>query len=99
MQDGIRLLGYRPHADVRRPANSRTNSLALVLPLREGVRLPMVMRFVISVVTAALKHEMDVHNEAVLSWVVDCLRAEGRRCPTTSPWSRSVRTSSASGWH
>jgi DNA-binding LacI/PurR family transcriptional regulator len=34
--------------------------LALVLPLREGVHLPVVMRFASSVVTTAREHDMDV---------------------------------------
>lgn len=60
VQESIQLLGYHPHAGARALASSRTNVLALVLPLREGVHLPVVMRFVTSVVTAAREHDMDV---------------------------------------
>ncbi|WP_434443177.1 LacI family DNA-binding transcriptional regulator [Lentzea sp. E54] len=59
VRDSIQQLGYRPHAGAWAQA-SRTNVLALVLPLREGVHLPVVMRFVTSVVTAARAHDMDV---------------------------------------
>ncbi|KOV82940.1 LacI family transcriptional regulator [Nocardia sp. NRRL S-836] len=60
VRESIQLLGYHPHAGARALASSRTNVLALVLPLREGVQLPVVMRFVTAVVTAAREHDMDV---------------------------------------
>ena len=60
VRESIQLLGYQPHAGARALASSRTNVLALVLPLREGVHLPVVMRFVTSVVMAARAHDMDV---------------------------------------
>ncbi len=61
VRESIRSLGYhRPQAGARTPVNSRTNVLALVLPLREGVRLPEVMRFVTAVVSAARQQSMDV---------------------------------------
>ena len=60
VRESIQLLGYHPHAGARALASNRTNVLALVLPLREGVQLPVVMRFVTSVVTAAREHDMDV---------------------------------------
>ncbi|KJK46290.1 LacI family transcriptional regulator [Lentzea aerocolonigenes] len=61
VRDSIQSLGYHhPRAGVRAPANSRTNVLALVLPLREGVRVPAVMRFVTAVVSAARQQGMDV---------------------------------------
>ncbi|GGN08002.1 LacI family transcriptional regulator [Lentzea pudingi] len=58
VRESIQLLGYRPHAGLS--ARARTNVLALVLPLREGVHLPVAMRFVTSVVTSARGHDMDV---------------------------------------
>lgn len=60
VRESIQSLGYHPHAGARSLASSRTNVLALVLPLREGVHLPVVMRFVTSVVTAARAQDMDV---------------------------------------
>ncbi|MEV6618713.1 LacI family DNA-binding transcriptional regulator [Streptomyces sp. NPDC051051] len=56
----IAELGYRPHAGARALAGRRSNVLALVVPLRAGVHVPVVMRFVVSVVTAARRHDHDV---------------------------------------
>ncbi|MDX8055709.1 LacI family DNA-binding transcriptional regulator [Lentzea sp. BCCO 10_0798] len=60
VRDSIRLLGYHPHAGARALATNRSNVLALVLPLRPGVYLPVLMRFVTAVVTTARWHDMDV---------------------------------------
>ncbi|MGW6443005.1 LacI family DNA-binding transcriptional regulator [Lentzea sp. NPDC055074] len=82
VRESIRLLGYRPLAAVRGPVG-RTNVLALVLPLREGVHLPVVMRFVTSVVTAARAHGMDLllvtadQGAAGLRRVADSGRVDG----------------------
>lgn len=56
----IDSLGYRPHAGARALASSRANVLALVLPLRSGIHVPVVMQFAIAVVTAAREHNHDV---------------------------------------
>ncbi|MFI9339702.1 LacI family DNA-binding transcriptional regulator [Streptomyces sp. NPDC052773] len=56
----IRALGYRPHAGVRAPADGRPNVLALVLPLRAGVHVPVAMEFAAAVVTAAETYDHDV---------------------------------------
>jgi DNA-binding LacI/PurR family transcriptional regulator len=56
----IAKLGYRPHAGARALASSRANVVALVLPLRSGVHLPVVMQFAVSVVTSAREHDHDV---------------------------------------
>jgi DNA-binding LacI/PurR family transcriptional regulator len=53
-------LGYRPHAGARALASSRSNVIALVVPLRTGVHVPVVMRFAVSVVTTARLHDHDV---------------------------------------
>ena len=58
--EAITSLGYRPHAGARALASSRANVLALVLPLRTGIHVPVVMQFAISVVTAAREHDHDV---------------------------------------
>jgi DNA-binding LacI/PurR family transcriptional regulator len=60
VRESIRALGYRPHAGARALASSRANVLALVLPLRSGVHVPVVMQVAISVVTAAREHDHDV---------------------------------------
>jgi DNA-binding LacI/PurR family transcriptional regulator len=60
VESSIRELGYRPHAGARALASSRSNVLALVMPLRTGVGVPVVMQIAISVVTTARGHDHDV---------------------------------------
>ncbi|WP_199431633.1 LacI family DNA-binding transcriptional regulator [Qaidamihabitans albus] len=60
VESSIRRLGYHPHAGARALASSRTNVLALVVPLRTDIHVPVVMRFVTSVVTAAREYDHDV---------------------------------------
>jgi len=60
IEESIRELGYRPHAGARALASSRSNVLALVIPLRAGIHVPVVMQFAVSVVTAARGHDHDV---------------------------------------
>ncbi|MBB4933361.1 DNA-binding LacI/PurR family transcriptional regulator [Lipingzhangella halophila] len=56
----IASLGYQPHAGARALASSRSNVIALMLPLRPGIHVPVVMQFAVSVVTSARGHEHDV---------------------------------------
>ncbi|MFC7327193.1 LacI family DNA-binding transcriptional regulator [Marinactinospora rubrisoli] len=56
----IRHLGYRPNAGARALASSRSNVIALAVPLRSDMYLPVLMEFVTGVVTAARAHEHDV---------------------------------------
>ncbi|MGX1369652.1 DNA-binding LacI/PurR family transcriptional regulator [Streptomyces canus] len=60
VEEAIRELGYRPHAGARALAGRRSNVLALVVPLRAGIHVPTVMRFAVSVVTTARRHDHDV---------------------------------------
>jgi DNA-binding LacI/PurR family transcriptional regulator len=60
VEASIRTLGYQPHAGARALASSRANVIALVIPLRSGVHVPVVMQFVLSVVTSARAHDHDV---------------------------------------
>ena len=60
VEEAVRLLGYRPHADARALAGGGSNVLALVMPLRTGVDVPVVMQFAVSVVTTARRHGHDV---------------------------------------
>ena len=60
IETSIRELGYRPHAGARALASSRSNVLALVVPLRTGMHVPVVMQFAVSVVTTARKYDHDV---------------------------------------
>jgi len=56
----VRALGYHPNAAARALASNRSNVIALVLPLRAGMHVPVVMRFAVSVVTAARRYDHDV---------------------------------------
>ncbi|MEV6633038.1 LacI family DNA-binding transcriptional regulator [Actinoplanes sp. NPDC051470] len=56
----IAELGYHPHAGARALASRRANVIALVLPLRTGMHLPVLMRLVTAVVTAARQAGHDV---------------------------------------
>ncbi|MGC4892856.1 LacI family DNA-binding transcriptional regulator [Micromonospora sp. DT31] len=56
----VRALGYHPHAGARALASRRANVIALVLPLRTGMQVPVVMRFATAVVTTARRYDHDV---------------------------------------
>ncbi|SDG60796.1 DNA-binding transcriptional regulator, LacI/PurR family [Lentzea fradiae] len=56
----IRELGFHPHAGARALASSRTRVLALVVPLRTDLDLPVIMQFVTSILTTARAHDHDV---------------------------------------
>lgn len=60
VEASIRELGYRPHAGARALASSKSKVLAMVVPLRAGINVPVVMRFAVSVVTTARAHDHDV---------------------------------------
>jgi DNA-binding LacI/PurR family transcriptional regulator len=60
VQHSIRKLGYRPNAGARALASSRTNVLALVVPLRADLNVPVVMQFVAATVTEARTYDHDV---------------------------------------
>jgi LacI family transcriptional regulator len=56
----IRALGFHPHAGARSLASNRSSIIALVLPLRQGMHLPVLMQFATAVVTSARAHDHDV---------------------------------------
>ncbi|WP_101783729.1 LacI family DNA-binding transcriptional regulator [Nonomuraea indica] len=58
--DSISALGYHPNAGARALASKRSNVIALVLPLRAGMHVPVLMRFASAVVTAARRFDHDV---------------------------------------
>jgi DNA-binding LacI/PurR family transcriptional regulator len=60
VMDAINELGYHPHAGARALASNRSNVIALVLPLRTGMHMPVLMQFAIAVVTAAREYDHDV---------------------------------------
>ena len=60
VEQSIRSLGYRPHAGARALASSRTNVLALVIPLRTEVNVDVVLKFVAIIAQHAREHDHDV---------------------------------------
>ncbi|MFD0205414.1 LacI family DNA-binding transcriptional regulator, partial [Saccharothrix carnea] len=56
----IAQLGYRPNAGARALASNRTNVVALVVPLRTDLNVPVVMQFVTATVSEARSHDHDV---------------------------------------
>ena len=56
----VRTLGYHPHAGARALASNRANVIAMVLPLRSGMHLPVLMQFATAVVTTARQYDHDV---------------------------------------
>jgi DNA-binding LacI/PurR family transcriptional regulator len=60
VQHSIRKLGYHPNAGARALASNRTNVLALVVPLRTDLNVPVVMQFVAATVTEARTYDHDV---------------------------------------
>lgn len=60
VEEAIGELGYRPHAGARALASNRSNVIALTLPFREGVGVPVVMQFAVAAVTAARRFDHDV---------------------------------------
>ncbi len=60
VQRSIRKLGYHPNAGARALASSKTNLLALVVPLRTDLNVPVVMQFVAATVAEARGYDYDV---------------------------------------
>lgn len=60
IQHSIDTLGYRPHAGARALASSRTGILALMMPLRTGLYVPVLMEIAMAVTTTARSHGYDV---------------------------------------
>jgi DNA-binding LacI/PurR family transcriptional regulator len=53
-------LGYHPHAGARSLASRRAGIIAMMLPLRDGMHLPVLMQFASGAVTEARRHDLDV---------------------------------------
>jgi DNA-binding LacI/PurR family transcriptional regulator len=60
VERSVRALGYHPHAGARALASHRSSIIALVLPLRPDMHVPILMELATSVVTTAREHEHDV---------------------------------------
>ncbi|MDX8035334.1 LacI family DNA-binding transcriptional regulator [Lentzea sp. BCCO 10_0856] len=60
VQISVRELGYHPHAGARALAARRSHVVALMVPLRTDVYVPVMMEIAISVTMAARQHGYDV---------------------------------------
>jgi DNA-binding LacI/PurR family transcriptional regulator len=60
VERSIAALGYRPHAGARALASRRANVIALMVPLRPELHVPVMMEFAVAVVTASRAHDHDV---------------------------------------
>src|ERR671915_1975586 len=60
VERSIAALGYHPHAGARALASRRANVIALMVPLRPELHVPVMMEFAVAVATAARAHDHDV---------------------------------------
>ncbi|HWD79680.1 MAG TPA: LacI family DNA-binding transcriptional regulator [Kribbella sp.] len=60
VQRSVRALGYRPNASARALASQRSNVVALVIPLRTDMHVPVLMQFAAAIVTTARRFDHDV---------------------------------------
>ncbi|MEU4799672.1 LacI family DNA-binding transcriptional regulator [Streptomyces sp. NPDC023327] len=60
VERSIQELGYHPNAGARALASSRSNILALMMPLRTDMYVPVMMEIAIAVATHAREHGFDV---------------------------------------
>ena len=60
VKQAISELGYHPHAGARALAGRRSHTIALVVPLRTDVYVPIMMEIAISVTVAARSYGYDV---------------------------------------
>ncbi|MFJ4516232.1 LacI family DNA-binding transcriptional regulator [Streptomyces sp. NPDC088816] len=60
VEESIRKLGYHPNAGARALASSRSNIIALMIPLRTDMYVPVMMEIAIAVATTARTHGYDV---------------------------------------
>lgn len=60
VQAAVRELGYRTDGAGRAAPGRRSRVLALAVPMRSGIHVPVVTQFAVSVVTAARAHDHDV---------------------------------------
>ncbi|MGW1068520.1 LacI family DNA-binding transcriptional regulator [Streptomyces aureus] len=60
VEQSIQELGYHPNAGARALASSRSNIIALMVPLRTDMYVPVMMEIAIAVATTARTHGYDV---------------------------------------
>lgn len=60
IERSVAALGYHPHAGARALASRRSHVIALVVPLRTDVYVPIMMEIAMAVTTSARRHGYDV---------------------------------------
>jgi DNA-binding LacI/PurR family transcriptional regulator len=60
VEAAIESLGYHPHAGARALASNRSNILALMVPLRSDMYVPVIMEIAMAVATEAREYGQDV---------------------------------------
>ncbi|MGW6535767.1 LacI family DNA-binding transcriptional regulator [Streptomyces sp. NPDC055051] len=60
VRDSIERLGYQPHAGARALASSRSRIIALMVPLRTDMYVPVMLEIAVAVATTARAHGYDV---------------------------------------
>ncbi|MEU2655262.1 LacI family DNA-binding transcriptional regulator [Streptomyces sp. NPDC007325] len=60
VRDSIDELGYQPHAGARALASSRSRIIALMVPLRTDMYVPVMLEIAVAVATTARAHGYDV---------------------------------------
>ncbi|MEU6527212.1 LacI family DNA-binding transcriptional regulator [Streptomyces sp. NPDC046924] len=60
VEESIRRLGYHPNAGARALASNRSNVIALMIPLRTDMYVPVMMEIAVAVATTARTHGYDV---------------------------------------
>ncbi|WP_306316543.1 MULTISPECIES: LacI family DNA-binding transcriptional regulator [unclassified Streptomyces] len=60
VETSVRKLGYHPNAGARALASSKSNIIALMVPLRTDMYVPVIMEIATAVATAARTHGYDI---------------------------------------
>ncbi|MGY0490575.1 LacI family DNA-binding transcriptional regulator [Streptomyces sp. WG-D5] len=60
VETSVRQLGYHPNAGARALASSKSNIIALMVPLRTDMYVPVIMEIATAVATAARSHGYDI---------------------------------------
>ncbi|MFI2641988.1 LacI family DNA-binding transcriptional regulator [Streptomyces sp. NPDC018610] len=60
VEQSIRVLGYHPNAGARALASNRSNIIALMIPLRTDMYVPVMMQIAVAVTTTARAHGYDI---------------------------------------
>ncbi|MFD7293913.1 LacI family DNA-binding transcriptional regulator [Streptomyces sp. NPDC059897] len=60
VETSVRTLGYHPNAGARALASSKSNIIALMVPLRTDMYVPVLMEIATAVATAARAHGYDI---------------------------------------